>query len=220
MFSTRIILSTNAAVRPSSRRILQTSHNVISKQQQQQYKNQCRLFTDKTAKDAAQAKSSGGGGSSSTSSSEGPGWWRSPEFWGGLGAIAGWGMSGAAIYDANQQGPEVISLTMTPVLMVYSTLFARWAWVVQPRNLLLMWCHITNVAAQSNQLRRALEYKKANGQEKEVNQMLENVAKFGAVTAVAVAAGPKIRSVLTNANLGVISSVSAAPAGPFTVHFW
>ena len=56
-------------------------------------------------------------------------------------------MSGVAIYDATQQGPEVISLTMTPVLIVYSTLYARWAWVVQPQNLLLcgsfwiLFCH-------------------------------------------------------------------------------
>ena len=49
------------------------------------------------------------------------GWWHSAEFWGAAGALAGWGMSGAAIYDASLQGPEVISLTMTPVLIVYST---------------------------------------------------------------------------------------------------
>ena len=71
---------------------------------------------------------------------ESKGWWSSAQFWGGLGAIAGWGMSGSAIYDAMQQGPEVISLTMTPVLIVYSTLFASWAWIVQPRNMLLCAC--------------------------------------------------------------------------------
>lgn len=38
-----------------------------------------------------------------------------------------------------QPGPEVISLNMTPVMLIYSSLFARWAYVVQPRNLLLMW---------------------------------------------------------------------------------
>ena len=87
------------------------------------------------------------------------GWWKSAEFWGLAGSIAAWGMSGAAIYDSALQGPEVISLTMTPVLMVYSGVFARWAWVVKPRNLSLMWCHIANVTAQTNQLRRALEHK-------------------------------------------------------------
>jgi hypothetical protein len=158
--------------------------------------------------------------SSSTSGGGGPGWWKSPEFWGGLGALAGWGMSGAAIYDASLQGPEVISLTMTPVLIVYSTLFARWAWVVKPRNLLLMWCHITNVVAQSNQLRRALEYKIENGEQQQVNEMMEKVGMAGAGAAVAIAAGPKMRSVLSNANLGIVSKVAAADAGPFTVHFW
>ena len=44
-----------------------------------------------------------------------PGWWSSAEFWGGLGALAGWGMTGAAIYDAQFSSPEKISMTMTPV---------------------------------------------------------------------------------------------------------
>ncbi|OEU13800.1 hypothetical protein FRACYDRAFT_165105, partial [Fragilariopsis cylindrus CCMP1102] len=84
---------------------------------------------------------------------------------GAAGAMAAWGMSGAAIYDSVLQGPEVISLTMTPVLIVYSALFARWAWVVKPRNLSLMWCHVANVIAQTNQIRRALEYKVENGEQ-------------------------------------------------------
>ncbi|KAL3909697.1 MAG: hypothetical protein SGILL_007985, partial [Bacillariaceae sp.] len=177
---------------------------LLQQQQQPQQKSALRRFLSNnngTAKEAAketvQKESSSSGNSNS-----GPGWWKSAEFWGGLGALAGWGMSGAAIYDASLQGPEVISLTMTPILIVYSTLFARWAWVVQPRNLLLMWCHVTNVVAQGNQLRRALEYKIQNGQEEQVKEMMEQVAKFGGVTAVAVAAGPKMRSALTNANLG------------------
>lgn len=148
------------------------------------------------------------------------GWWSSPEFWGGLGALAGWGMSGAAIYDASQQGPEVISLTMTPVLIVYSSLFARWAWVVQPRNLMLMYCHLANVAAQLNQLRRSLEFKMEHGEEEQVHQFLNQVGAGGAVAAAAVAGGPTLRSALTSANLGPLSSVAAADAGPFTVHFW
>jgi hypothetical protein len=31
-------------------------------------------------------------------------WWNRAEWWGGAGAIAGWGMSGAAIYDASTKG--------------------------------------------------------------------------------------------------------------------
>ena len=148
------------------------------------------------------------------------GWWHSANFWGAMGALAGWGMSGSAIYDAAQQGPEVISLTMTPVLMVYSALFARWAWVVQPRNTFLAACHATNVVAQSNQLRRALEYKMSNGQEAEVQAMGQKAAIGGVALLGGIAAGPTMRSMLTNANLGIVSTVAAADAGPFTVHFW
>lgn len=141
------------------------------------------------------------------------GWWSDAKFWGGLGALAGWGMSGSAIYDAAQQGPEVISLTMTPVLIVYSTLFARWAYVVTPPNPLLMYCHIANVAAQLNQLRRALEFKMNNGEEEQVHDLMKKVAVGGAVAAVSVAAGPTMQSALTGASLGIISEVAAAQAG-------
>jgi mitochondrial pyruvate carrier 1 len=136
-------------------------------------------------------------------------WWSDAKFWGGLGAIAGWGMSGSAIFDATVQGPEVISLTMTPVLIVYSTLFARWAYVVTPPNPLLMYCHVANVVAQLNQLRRGLEYKMQNGEEEQVKDLLTKVAVGGAVTAVAVAAGPRARTALSGASLGVISTVAA-----------
>ena len=148
------------------------------------------------------------------------GWWHSAELWGGLGALAGWGMSGSAIYDATQQGPEVISLTMTPVLIVYSTLFARWAWIVHPRNTLLASCHVANILAQGNQLRRALQYKLDNGQEKEVEEIATKAAIGGAAILGSVVAGPAVQSALTAANLGVVSTIAAADAGPFTVHFW
>lgn len=156
----------------------------------------------------------------SAETKESVGWWRSPEFWGLAGSIAAWGMSGSAIYDAALQGPEVISLTMTPVLMVYSGVFARWAWVVKPRNLSLMWCHIANVTAQTNQLRRALEHKMNNGEEEQVKEMAQQVGVLGAATAAAIVAGPRVRTALTTANLGIITSIAAADAGPFTVHFW
>lgn len=148
------------------------------------------------------------------------GWWSDAKFWGGLGALAGWGMSGSAIYDAAQQGPEVISMTMTPVLIVYSTLFARWAYVVTPPNPLLMYCHIANVAAQLNQLRRALEFKMNNGEEDQVKDLMNKVAVGGVVTAAAVAAGPTLQAAITGAGLGIVSEIAAAQAGPFTVHFW
>jgi hypothetical protein len=147
-------------------------------------------------------------------------YWNSAEFWGACGAVAGWGMSGAAIYDATLNGPEVISLTMTPVLIVYSTLFARWAWIVKPQNLLLCSCHVTNVGAQLNQLRRALEHKISIGEQDEVNALGQKAAIGGAVIAGSILAGPTLRTALVNANLGPVSAIAGADAGPFTTHFW
>jgi hypothetical protein len=158
--------------------------------------------------------------SSEGKQAEEKGWWSNPKYWGFMGAMAGWGMSGAAIYDATQQGPEVISLNMTGVLIVYSSLFTRWAFIVKPQNLLLASCHAANVLAQGNQLRRALEHKWATGQQKEVEDMATTAAMVGAVGGAAILGGPMMRKALTGANLGVVSSIAAADAGPFTVHFW
>ena len=148
------------------------------------------------------------------------GYWNSAEFWGGAGAIAGWGMTGAAIYDATKLGPEVISMNMTSVMLVYSSLFARWAWVVQPRNIALAACHVSNVLAQTNQMRRALEHKIANGFEDEVKAFLMKAGGFAAGIGALIIAGPTLQAGFVSANLGPISAASAAPAGPFTVHFW
>ena len=45
---------------------------------------------------------------------------------------------------------------MTGVLTVYSMLFMRFAWMVKPRNYLLLSCHASNTAAQGVQLARRL----------------------------------------------------------------
>ncbi|OON15504.1 hypothetical protein X801_08695 [Opisthorchis viverrini] len=47
---------------------------------------------------------------------------------------------------------------MTTALMFYSLLFMRFAIVVQPRNLLLFACHITNETAQCVQMGRFIDY--------------------------------------------------------------
>lgn len=129
-------------------------------------------------------------------------------------------MSGAAIYDALQSSPELISLNMTGVLIVYSALFSRWALVVKPQNLLLAGCHVTNVAAQSNQLRRAIEDKRGKGADDEVRDVLMKAAGIAAAGAACVAGGPALQGAIVGANLGPISALAAAEAGPFTVHFW
>jgi hypothetical protein len=116
-------------------------------------------------------------------------WWTSAEFWGFGGAIAGWGMTGAAIYDANFAGPEIISLNMTGVMIVYSSLFARWAFIVKPQNLLLSACHASNVIAQSNQMRRAVEYKLENGEAEAVNDIGMRAGATAAVGAACIVGG-------------------------------
>jgi hypothetical protein len=129
-------------------------------------------------------------------------------------------MSIAAIYDSMAQGPEVISLNMTGVLIVYSSLFFRWAYVVKPQNLFLAACHFTNICAQLNQMRRSLEYKMANGQEQEVQGVAQKAALVGGVMAGSVAVGPYIRASLVKSSNGMISSMAESQAGPFEVHFW
>eukprot|EP00586_Coscinodiscus_wailesii_P011963 CAMPEP_0172495000 /NCGR_PEP_ID=MMETSP1066-20121228/61084_1 /TAXON_ID=671091 /ORGANISM="Coscinodiscus wailesii, Strain CCMP2513" /LENGTH=185 /DNA_ID=CAMNT_0013266389 /DNA_START=310 /DNA_END=867 /DNA_ORIENTATION=+ len=109
---------------------------------------------------------------------------------------------------------------MTGVLLVYSSLFARWAWIVQPRNILLAACHATNVAAQANQMRRALEYKTERGETKEVQEILTKAGAVGAGAAGCLAFGPLVQRQIIAANLGPISDLAGAAAGPFTVHFW
>uniref|UniRef100_A0A6V2PUL3 Mitochondrial pyruvate carrier n=1 Tax=Ditylum brightwellii TaxID=49249 RepID=A0A6V2PUL3_9STRA len=156
----------------------------------------------------------------SGSAKEEEGWWHSAKFWGACGAIAGWGMSGAAIYDAYTQSAEIISPAMTGVLIVYSSLFARWAFVVKPQNLLLCACHVTNVAAQVNQLRRCVELKTEQGKMDEVNNIYMSAGGTLAAGLGSVILGPTIQSAIVSANLPAVSAVAAADAGPFTVHFW
>lgn len=129
-------------------------------------------------------------------------------------------MSGAAIFDAINGSPEIISMNMTSVLIVYSSLFARWAYIVTPQNLLLCSCHVTNVAAQINQLRRSLEYKLSQGKEEEVEQFLKTAAVAGIGGALCIVAGPMARKTLMASQMGLVASMAASEAGPFTVHFW
>ena len=80
-------------------------------------------------------------------------WARSPEsrkyfmsthFWG---PVANWGLPLAAIADLKKP-TDSVSGPMTAALCIYSILFMRFAWVVQPRNYLLLACHATNEATQ------------------------------------------------------------------------
>ena len=64
-------------------------------------------------------------------------------FWG---PVANWGLVLAGILDANKPA-DMISEKMTATLFFYSCLFMRFAWKVQPRNLLLFSCHFSNATA-------------------------------------------------------------------------
>lgn len=75
---------------------------------------------------------------------------RTTHFWG---PAANWGFVAAGIADT-KKAPELISGNMTSVMCVYSMLFMRFAWRVQPRNYLLLACHISNEAVQLYQLSR------------------------------------------------------------------
>jgi len=109
---------------------------------------------------------------------------------------------------------------MTSVMLVYSSLFARWAWVVKPQNLALCACHVSNVFAQSNQMRRAINHKIEQGQQEEVNAMGMKAGAFVLGTGALIAGGPALQTALVGASLGPVSTVASAAAGPFTVHFW
>jgi hypothetical protein len=39
-------------------------------------------------------------------------------------------------------------------MCIYSALFARFAWMIKPRNYLLLACHFSNELVQLNQMRR------------------------------------------------------------------
>ncbi|KAH7660171.1 Mitochondrial pyruvate carrier protein [Dioscorea alata] len=82
--------------------------------------------------------------------------WNSPvgpkttHFWG---PVANWGFVLAGLVDT-QKPPEMISGNMTAAMCVYSGLFMRFAWMVQPRNYLLLVCHASNETVQLYQLSR------------------------------------------------------------------
>ncbi|XP_022203252.1 mitochondrial pyruvate carrier 1 [Nilaparvata lugens] len=78
----------------------------------------------------------------------------STHFWG---PVANWGIPLAAIADT-QKSPEFISGKMTLALCIYSAMFMRFALRVQPRNMLLFACHLTNECAQLTQGARFINY--------------------------------------------------------------
>lgn len=184
-------------------------------------KSSSLFFTRMVAKHGKSGRRAFSSGTGAEKASKGSmWWWSSAQFWGGAGALAGWGMTGAAIWDANQNGPEIISMKMTGVMIIYSSLFARWAWVVQPRNVLLSACHVSNVIAQANQMRRAVNHQIELGEGEKVKEVGMKAAGSAACLGALIVASPIIQSAVVGASLGPVSTVAGAAAGPFTVHFW
>ncbi|KAL9275116.1 Mitochondrial pyruvate carrier 1-like protein [Drosera capensis] len=81
---------------------------------------------------------------------------KTTHFWG---PVANWGFVVAGLVDMNKP-PELISGNMTTAMCIYSGLFMRFAWMVQPRNYLLLACHASNETVQLYQLSR---WARANG---------------------------------------------------------
>merc|ERR1712183_670120 len=75
---------------------------------------------------------------------------KTTHFWG---PVANWGFVAAGLADINKP-PEMISGNMTGAMCIYSALFMRFAWMVQPRNYLLLACHVSNETVQLYQLSR------------------------------------------------------------------
>ncbi|XP_050436244.1 mitochondrial pyruvate carrier 1 [Adelges cooleyi] len=88
----------------------------------------------------------------------------STHFWG---PIANWGIPIAALSDLRKE-PDMISGKMTGALCMYSMVFMRFAWQVQPRNMLLFACHATNEVAQLVQYGRFINYNYLSDKDKTV----------------------------------------------------
>ncbi|KAJ6688324.1 UPF0041 BRAIN PROTEIN 44-RELATED [Salix koriyanagi] len=75
---------------------------------------------------------------------------KTTHFWG---PVANWGFVAAGLVDM-EKPPEMISGNMTGAMCVCSALLMRFAWMVRPRNYLLLACHASNETVQLYQLSR------------------------------------------------------------------
>ena len=79
-------------------------------------------------------------------------------FWG---PMANWALVGAGALDFNSKPAEGISTRMTTTLFFYSCFFMRFAWMVKPRNLMLLSCHFCNCSMQLALLHKRYKYDQA-----------------------------------------------------------
>jgi len=155
--------------------------------------------------------------------------WKTTHFWG---PVANWGISLAAIYDMQFKSLDVVSYNMTGTLAIYSAFFMRFAWMVQPRNYILLACHTANVCAQSSQLVRKWNYDNRLTAAAAPPPLASptNTLESGpsGSDAAKVAAGfagfgivPRLQEQVLKAPWpSAMRTFLAHPAGPFTIHFW
>ena len=91
-------------------------------------------------------------------------------FWG---PVANWGLVLAAMLDSNKP-VETISKRMTLTLFCYSAMFMRFAWMVNPRNMLLFACHFSNCSMQLYLYNRRRVYDNQQALQKELTAESEN----------------------------------------------
>ena len=91
---------------------------------------------------------------------------------------------------------------------------------VQPRNYLLFACHAFNVAAQANQMRRAIEYKVStlDNPQEELTKIGTKIAGAVGVAAAAVAAvGPLKRALGASAIPATMKDIVMHPGNAFVI---
>jgi len=134
-----------------------------------------------------------------------------------IGACCNWFLGFSAVYDSLRNGPQVISLPMTFAMLMYSVLFGRWAaFDVSPKNYVLAGSHLFNIAAQCNQLRRALSYKLETqpGAKAEISALGTKAAGGLTVAALFTLAAPTLKTSMPE------GTWLASAVGPFTIHPW
>jgi hypothetical protein len=123
------------------------------------------------------------------------------------GALAGWYRVVTLILcrlAAHATSTPLLTLSLA-VLSVYSLLFMRFAWMVTPRNYLLLACHATNECAQMYQLSRLVRYELGKDEASEASSS-------GAPAPAAGAGSPA--SVVPSAPAAVGTVAVSAPVAP------
>eukprot|EP00978_Attheya_sp_CCMP212_P048652 scaffold555424_cov59-Attheya_sp.AAC.1 len=142
------------------------------------------------------------------------------EFWGTASALVGWSLTGASFYDWSQMQSSQISGTSSLVLVVYSSLMARWAYVIAIPNLILSACHMTNAGLQMVQLVRVIRYKIKHRLSRKLAILERNIASTIAIVAASLALGPGLRTRWMKSSINKLKQVATAEGGLFTIHFW